>query len=433
VPGISRHMLVAISGWGSRIVGAIVQIALIRTLTRSLGADHYAAFAVLYSLSGWWLMADFGLGYSLQNHISYCRAHERIYHRLLARGLDIAFALLVSEALLMLAFSHVGGNALLRQFAFLTPTEKTVDFLVSGLLLLLVGVSQIAYRVWYGEQKGWLSNILPAVAQVVGLLLVYVSIHRNGGILGVILAYQGPPAVIGAVSLIYLRLNCRRIEDPVDVCPMLRQAVSFGGFGVAAAFVLQIDMPIVGQMLPPSQIAAYAVVSRIFGFAFLIFTSALQALWPVCAEQLALRHWRPVFWHMRRYILGGWVFVLLFSFLMLWKIDILIRILAPGVRLESSATLILAFCGLYVARIWTDTWAMVLQSRAQLLPLWMSTPMQAVASLVLQMYLIPRIGMSGAAWGMAGSFVLTAAWVLPWRLLRVSRYEMRHGVAQEAA
>ena len=60
---IPRHLLIAATGWGSRIVGAVVQIALIRVIVRTLGADQYAAFAVL-QIAGW-LVALAGLYYKI--------------------------------------------------------------------------------------------------------------------------------------------------------------------------------------------------------------------------------------------------------------------------------------------------------------------------------------------------------------------------------
>jgi O-antigen/teichoic acid export membrane protein len=56
---------------------------------------------------------------------------------------------------------------------------------------------------------------------------------------------------------------------------------------------------------------------------------------------------------------------------------------------------------------------MVLQSKSMLLPLWISTPIQALLSVLFQILLIPRLGLSGAILGVIGSFLLTASWILP--------------------
>jgi Na+-driven multidrug efflux pump len=73
----------------------------------------------------------------------------------------------------------------------------------------------------------------------------------------------------------------------------------------------------------------------------------------------------------------------------------------------------------YVMRVWTDTYAMVLQCRSHLYPLWISTPIQAILSVVFQILLIQRLGVQGAVWGMMGSFLFTAAWILPWSVRRM--------------
>src|SRR3954451_20467043 len=67
---VPRHVVVTASAWISRIVSAAMQLIVVRILIQSLGIESYAVFALLYGLAGWYLLADFGLGFSLQNLIS---------------------------------------------------------------------------------------------------------------------------------------------------------------------------------------------------------------------------------------------------------------------------------------------------------------------------------------------------------------------------
>jgi hypothetical protein len=106
---------------------------------------------------------------------------------------------------------------------------------------------------------------------------------------------------------------------------------------------------------------------------------------------------------------------------MLWKRDMLFRILAPGSGIAVSATLIVGFGIYYSIRVWTDTLAIVLQSMTKLLPLWLSVPVQAALSIGVQWYCVPRYGLYGVLAGLIVSFVLTVAWVFPLVIRREAR------------
>ena len=434
---VPRHMIVAASGWGSRAVSAVVQIALIRVVVRTLGADQYAAFAVLCALTTWFLLADLGLGFSLQNELSERIALGKAYGSLIRRVVSVTFGLLLFELVSLLALSYWAGGRLLREFPFLDAQGKYIVFFTASSLLLVAGLGQVAYKIWYGEQKGYLSNILPAAGQLLGLGAAILAVHLCKSLEGIFFAYLLPSAIVGLLSLTRLWLRTAT-DEAVNYewwRPLLRKAAGFAVIGVAAAFVLQVDLLIVSQFLPPRQIATYAIISRIFSFAFLIYNSALLALWPVCAEHLAVNEWTPVYRYMRYYISGGGLFFVIFTIGVAAKMKFIASLIAPGAALGVSSSVILLFGILYLLRVWTDTFAMVLMSKSIFLPMWIGTPIQAMLSVVFQIVLIPRLGLGGAVIGVIGSFLLTVSWMLPRFLFRsvkgMSSHSLGKGIRDE--
>ena len=70
--------------------------------------------------------------------------------------------------------------------------------------------------------------------------------------------------------------------------------------------------------------------------------------------------------------------------------------------------------GLYqMVRVWSDTFAMVLQSMNALSHFWLWMPVQALLSIALQWLLAPAYGVYGVVFGLIVSFALTMVWVLP--------------------
>lgn len=419
---IPRHILVAMSAWGSRVVIAAVQLTLIRVSVQGLGTESYAVFAVLYALSGFYLLSDLGLGFSVQNSISERRALGNEYGRLLRFAVLCALALFSLEALLLFSASGWAGSHVLKQFVFLSYGRQRLLFFTAGILLLANGSGQVAYRIWYAEQRGYLSNILPAVAQVAGLLcvLVCLRLRLQPAIEWSLFAYLAPTACVALVSLAWLALRRKgSCSDSVVASELFRRAVGFGIFNLTAAVVLQVDFLIISQFLPPHQILVYSVISRIYAFVFVIYSSALLALWPVCTELATRNEWKALRHHLNRYMALGCLFVLAFTVILIWKSNLVVGLMAPNTGATIPGLLILAFGGYYLIRVWTDTFAMALQSMTILLPLWISVPIQASLSVALQWYFVPRFGLYGVLMGLVGSYIFTVAWVLPWVLHRL--------------
>ena len=136
---------------------------------RLLGAERYAAFAVLYALNGWFVVCRLGLGFSLQNSISSSIARARGYGGIARRVITVAVFLLLLEFAILVILSSWGGNYLLRRFTFLAGSDKWVLFLTACTLMLIAGMGQVVYKMWFGEHRGYLSNILPAGSLLVGL------------------------------------------------------------------------------------------------------------------------------------------------------------------------------------------------------------------------------------------------------------------------
>jgi O-antigen/teichoic acid export membrane protein len=81
---LPRHWVVASSTWISKIIVSLMQIVTIRSLLSYLGEERYAIYNMIaFSLTLWFNLVDFGLGFSLQNFISESRAKKESYENIL--------------------------------------------------------------------------------------------------------------------------------------------------------------------------------------------------------------------------------------------------------------------------------------------------------------------------------------------------------------
>ncbi len=418
---VPPHLLVAATAWVSRIIIAASGLMIMRILILALGTEQYALYAVLSGLQGWFMLADFGLGNSLQNHISEARAKDSGYDGFVALAvISVGIALLVCVGLLML-LAPILVPKILPGFAGVAAASKVDYFVVAALLFMTTAVGSLMYRIWYAEQRGYLANLVPAVASLFSLVGVWwcsvsVQEYRFGWM---VLASFLPAALFPALCLLW---RSRRISVLLRDASLekggilLKRGAKFWGYALLAAAVLQVDYLIMTQLIPAGQIVIYNITTKFFTIAFMFYSAVLTALWPVCAEAAAQNDWQTIRKFLSRYLCVGGVFVALLTAVFALFMPQILSLLAPQANVTIPVSFIL-LTGLYIVlRVWCDTYSLVLQSMSYVRPFYLYLPFQAVASGLLQWFLAVRFGLYGIMLGLIASFALTAVWALPYFL-----------------
>ena len=415
---IHTHHLVAASAWLSRIITAIAQLYSIRILLDFLGIDQYAVFVLLTGLTGWFMLADCGTGVSVQNHISEHRANNQSYDELIAAGGLLAIFFLFVTIVALYFIGPYVAPVLMKQFMFLAIAEKERLFFLSGTIAIATGIGGVSYRIWYAMQKGYLSNFVPAVAAVTSVLALAIlkdTASENRLYLG-LAAFMAPTALLPvAVLVLQIRRSIAVAGRPRRILAglIMRRAFHFWIFSVLAAGVLQVDYIVIAQFLNSHDIAVYNISTKVFALVFFFYSALLFALWPVIAESIAKGEWGGVWRHTRQSIIFGFLIIIIGTILLIWLMPVAVSFLAPREAIDIPAGFILLLGAYQLIRVWTDTFAMLLQSMNDMAPFWILVPFQVVASVGLQWALVSRFGIYGAVWGLIGSFVLTVAWGLP--------------------
>ena len=423
-PVVPRHLLVVGAAWASRAVTALVLLASVRILMDSLGLENYAVFVLLTGLTGWFMLADMGIGSSVQNHISESRARGQSYDDLISASGLLAVLLLFVTVIALYFISPYVAPLLLKNFPFLSEAEKTKLFFVTGALSIGMGVSGIVYKVWYGEQRGYLSNIVPAIAAVVGLigLLLVSQTPVENRLLLSLAAFTAPLAVLPLGVLLVQQWRVLRLRRGLEypgtklhgtIRRLLKRGLQFWFFAIMAAGVLQIDYIVMSQFLAANDIAAYYISSKVFGLAFFVYSAILAALWPVFAESIAKHDWGLVQRYLRKYLALGMSFMFVCTVSLMWLMPVAVGILAPKENIIIPFGFILLLGFYHMIRVWTDTFAMVLLSISHMKPFWIYVPIQAILSILMQWVLVPVYGLYGVVLGLIGSFIFTVSLALP--------------------
>jgi len=409
---------VAGSAWISRVVSAAIQLLSVRIIIENLGTDQYAVFGLLTGLMGWYMLVEMGVGTSLQNFISEYRAKDQTYVKYIVSAGMVAFVLLFPLLFILYILSPYLAPFFLKQFYFLSDAEKIKDFFSIGSLFIAATIGGIAYRVWYAQQRGYISNLLTALGSLIsffGILTVTQSQLSNKLFLSLVM-YALPSTILSIASLCYLTIknmnNGFRWETEV-VENLLRRAGRFWLLAIMAACVLQVDSIIISQFIEIKEIVIYLISTRIYGFIFFIYNAVLLALWPVFAEAIARNKWDIINRNLTNYLTAGISMMVVATSVLLWLMPFIVHILSPAEKIEVPLFFIIILGVYYLLRVWTDTFSMVLGSMNDLKPLWLFVPFQGMLSIFFQLILAPKYGVYGIVLGLIISFILTVAWGLP--------------------
>lgn len=424
---IPLHILVAFSGWAGRIIVVISTLVSIRLLMAALGSGHYAVYALLGSLQGWFLLADFGVGVSLQNYISENRARQEEYDTYVTTTAVIVLVLLFLGILLLYIFSPLLAPLLMQGFTSLDHQTMTRIFFITGIFMSLTAMGGVAYKIWYAEQKGYLSNLFPAIASLVSLVCIWAVTHIDGidKLYWSLVASFAPLGIFPLIALIHQTSSAAgrssKLFDINVTRLLLKRGGKFWFFSLMAAGVLQIDYILLSQFIDARNIVVYNLSTKIFSLVFFIYNALLLAIWPLSAEAIARNSWGVVTRFAKKYILIGFVMVVFATLLLIWLMPYIVSILSPKEQIIIPVSFIMLLGIYFMIRVWTDTYATLLQSMSCLRPFWLFVPLQAAASLTLQWVLIPKIGIYGVIFGIIGSYLLTVTWALPRVFYKMAR------------
>lgn len=415
---ISPHLFVAASAWISRIIISVVQLICIRFLISGLGTEKYALFAILTGLTGWYLLTDMGVGYSLQNYISEFRSKNKSYNNYVAVAACLSL-IVFSLVLIVLYFvSPYIAIRLLKQFSFFSNAEKIRAFLLVGILLTGTSIGGISYKIWYAKQKGYLSNIIPAIASLIslaGIIIISKCTLPNKLFLSLIF-FTGPTAILACVSFVFQMFQIKKEHWKMNLAifsKLMKRAFHFWTFAIMSAAVLQIDYIVMSQFVSPKDIVIYNIATKVYTFVFFIYSSVLMAFWPVCTEMIAKNNWSYVITESKKYIKIGIGIIIFFIICFIIFAPNIVRLFSPNYKVIIPISFIIIL-GIYqIIRIWSDTFSMILQSVSFMKPFWIWVPIQAILCILFEWFFARSYGIYGIVCGLIASYVLTVVWVLP--------------------
>jgi O-antigen/teichoic acid export membrane protein len=299
---------------------------------------------------------------------------------------------------------------------FILPQNDWHFLLFSILIFNCTTVFSSVYRVFYAEHKGYYSNMIPACASVVTVAVLFClmkfSFLRNNSCLYAVGAVFGIPlcaAIVGYLKVLRFEANF----DYEFVLDLFRHGKYFFVFSVFAACTLQIDTLIISHYLSPQDLVSYNILTKIFGLIAFLYSAYIAAVMPVSAEMQRKGEYLQLNAIIKRNLLLGSLITLIctagFIFLKNWLFNFFSK--EP---LSVGLNIVLMMCVYQLVRVWTDTYAMLLQSVNRMKRFIFFVFVQATLSVGFQIFFVRYFALMGILIGLILSYLLTVTWFLPY-------------------
>jgi O-antigen/teichoic acid export membrane protein len=425
VTQMPRHLMVASSAWISKIIVSIIQIISIRTLLSYLGEERYAVYTIAFSLTLWFNLVSFGLGFSLQNFISEARAKKESYEKYIIAALQITVLLLIVAFLAVLLISSPVQEIIFRKFTFIQEIEHINIVFFIGIISATTAILGIIYKVYYALHKGYIPNIMPAVAAVISMTLIVLFNHYSHvqhSILSALLIFTLPQLFLVLTAFItsFKKYFTKSFSFNFEVIKLLfTRALKFYGINILGLAYMQTDYLVISQTLNTNEIVKYNIFSRVFMVFTFIYITMMQAIWPVNAEMFVRKEFTKIKTIIKKCVCASAILIVLGTITVIFFANLIIKVLAPGLNIAPSLSLILLL-GLYTFLLaWQDTFATLLQSMNVLKIFWIYLPPMLVINILSQHFMSKKYGSDGIVLGLIISMISLSSWVLPTKIYSI--------------
>jgi len=408
---VRRARLTSASSILTQGITFVVGLVSVPLTVSYLGQERYGMWITLSSFLTWLTLADLGLGGNgLINTLADANGRDdrQLGREMVATAFwslaGIGGVLAVGCAL---AVPLVPLDALFRPSAHVVMSElQWAVVLAFGSWLLVLPLNTVT-AIFHGYQEGYLSNAWAVVGSLASLLALAVVTQLHGGLVELVVALCGTRLVVALAGGIYLFAWHRPWLMPTPRA-VTRRALSrlfFLGIRYQVAQIAGVGMfhsqPfIITQALGPTQVGIFTVAYRLITLPLQLIQAFAFPLMPAYGEARARQDWAWIRATLRRSLTASAVGISCMVLAMVIFARPIVRLwVGPG--MEPDQSLVLAL-GLYVfvAGLVTPV-SVMLYGLERIGPQALFASVNALATVVLGLWLIRQWGLSGMAAAMA--------------------------------
>lgn len=412
VQAVARNTGISIAG---TVVARFLGLGLAFVLSRYLGVAQYGLYSFLFAFLGFFsLLADLGI--------------YQIVVREIGHGSNSASRLTGNAVTLRLALGVVAAGLVVPVGYVLGYRDTTLIPLAVAALALPISASTVYGAVLHARLRLEYATAIATGQSLLGVTLVVGAVWLHWGLVGIVAAASIVPGIVGGVSL---ALVARRFLKPsyvLDVKLWGWLVAESWPLAISSVFVTiyhRIDQVMLFQMLGAGAVGLYAVAVRLTEAMSFVANAFMSSVFPVLAARFGTdgnsfaRATQLSFKYLSIVVLPAAATV------MLLRHELIIALFGRQYMGASTSLAVL---------VWSEVWvflgvgySQVLIAAGQQRILLICTGVAAAANVVLNLALIPGLGIVGS------SIATTIGYGIAQAMLLAFPQTRRYGVQAFAA
>jgi O-antigen/teichoic acid export membrane protein len=440
-----RAGITASSSFIAKALNILISFLSVPLTVHYLGAERYGVWLTISSLITWMSMTDFGLaGVALVNVLSEASGKD---DKVAAQQYSASawWALtgvsVLAGILSLTFFRFIPWRAVFRVSAATSTHELQLACALTLLFFVLNFPLSVQQSIYNAYQEGFLSNVWGIGGNALSLIALVVVSQTHGGLPQLVLALSGTRCLVSIANIFFIfrryhwiapapsavRWQCVKRLFKLGSKYLVAQLASLG--------VYQSQPIIITQILGPSKVVIFVVAYKIISLPMDLAYMATQPFIPAFGEAKARQDWHWIENAYKNCVRASMVVGLPLSLAIAVLAKPLIRIWAGKVAVPSGSLI-----------VWLTIYTLigiVLMAAGQLMsgvervdPLAISITLCAIGVVGSAIALSPRWGLTGIAFGMAMSKLVTF-WPIQLRevrrIMRTARAATMEQVANPVA
>jgi O-antigen/teichoic acid export membrane protein len=382
-----------------------------------LGAERYGVWLTVSSLLLWVALTDFGLaGYALVNVLSEAIGNddrESARHYAASAFWALVTIALVIGTVFMAGFHSIPWRAVFRvSDATSTGELELTCALVLTLFVINLPLS-LLQSIYNAHQDGYLANIWGIAGGVVSLLGLIVVTRFHGGLPQLVIAISGVPALVLLANAYHAFVHRYPWLGPAPSAvrwTCIRRLLKLGGkyvvMQLASLGIYQSQAMIITQMLGPSQVVIFVVTYKVVTLPVDLAYMGTVPFMSAFGEAKARRDWNWIKGAYKNATFASVALGVPLAAALALVSKPLILIWAGPAAVPDPHLVLWLF--IYTAvGVWFMTSGQLLTGVERLGPLAVSIVLCALGCVALGVLFAPWWGLSGVAFAMAVSKIVT--------------------------
>ena len=286
---ITRALKNVTSSWAGLALNIAVGFFLSPFILHHLGDDAFGLWVLIFSITGYYGIFDFGIRSSLVRYVSKFQATGD--KEQLARIVNTSLFSYTCLGLLLMIPTVLGMFYVDRLFRIPTPFlhDAQILFLIVGASLALGFPLGISGGILEGLQRFYLLNWTNMVSMIVRAILIVLALRHGYGLLTVAAITVALPLITSAVRAV---LAQRILAIPYGLRYIdrtsFRQVANYGSITfmiiVAARLRFKTDAVIIGSFLSAAAITRFSIGARLVDYAGEVVSSLAQIFTPMSSQ-----------------------------------------------------------------------------------------------------------------------------------------------------